>query len=85
MVMCSNTMYSRIYSTGWIRSFTKRNKISFGSMCGERSDVNENVVDDWKTKLPTICKGYSLNDIFNMDETGLFYRDTARKTFHFKG
>lgn len=79
------TADSHIYSTGWLRSFIKRNNITFGSMCGERSDVNEKVVEDWKHKLATICEGYSQNDIFNMDETGLFYRDSARKTFHFKG
>jgi len=37
------------------------------------------VVDDWWDKLPTMCEGYSHTEIFNMDETGLFYWDSARQ------
>lgn len=72
-------------STGWLASFLKRHNIVFGSMTGERGDVNINVVDSWKSKLPTLCDGYQAADIFNMDETGLFYRDTTTKSFHTKG
>jgi hypothetical protein len=42
-------------------------------MSGER-DVDDAVVSDWLTKLPSICEGYEPKDIFNMDETGLFYQ-----------
>jgi hypothetical protein len=43
-------------------------------MSGERGDVDDAVVSDWLTKLPSICEGYEPKDIFKMDETGLFYR-----------
>lgn len=54
-------------------------------MSGERGDVNVNSVADWKEKHKDICKGYQPKDILKLDETGLFYRDTSRKPFHFKG
>ena len=54
-------------------------------MSGERGDVNQKTVTDWKSKIPNLCEGYDHGDIFNMDETGLFYKDTTKNTFHLKG
>lgn len=72
-------------SNGWLESFRKRHNISFGLMSGERGDVNTDTVNDWKEKLKLICKGYEPKNIFNMDETGLFFRETTRKTLFVKG
>jgi hypothetical protein len=72
-------------SKGWLECFKHRNNVAFGTMSGERGDVNVESVEDWKKKLPNLCEGYDQKDIFNMDETGLFFKDTSRKTFHFKG
>jgi len=60
-------------SNGWPSLFFNRHNIVFGKMSGER-DVDDAVVSDWLTKLPSICEGYEPKDIFNMDETGLFYQ-----------
>lgn len=72
-------------SNGWLESFRKRHNISFGLMSGERGDVNTDTVKDWREKLKLICKGYEPQNIFNMDETGLFFRETTRKTLFVKG
>ncbi|KAK3104668.1 hypothetical protein FSP39_007460 [Pinctada imbricata] len=72
-------------SNGWLESFLKRNGISFGTQSGERGDVDIDTVADWKLKLSTIIQDYDLENVFNMDETGLFFKDTTRKTFYFKG
>ncbi len=72
-------------SNGWLDAFVKRHNIVFGLMSGESGDVDEKVVSDWKEKLPELCKGYAPCDIFNMDETILFYRASSNKTFHLKG
>ena len=71
-------------SKGWLQSFVKRNNVAFGTMSGERGDVKDETVKNWKKTLPKLCEGYAEKDIFNMDESGLFFRDTVRKTFHFK-
>lgn len=72
-------------SNGWLDSFVKRNNIVFGSQSGERGDVDCNVIEKWHDQLKTLCQGYKEEDIFNMDESGIFFRDTTKKTFHLKG
>ena len=48
-------------------------------LSGEAVDVNQDVIDAWVECLPTICKGYDSKDIFNADETGLFYRTLSNR------
>ena len=43
------------------------------------------VVTDWIEKLNEICEGYEDRNIYNADETGLFYRIMPNKTLCFKG
>ena len=54
-------------------------------MTGERGDIDTTTVDDCKKNLPALCEGYWPEDIINMDETGLFFRETTNKSFHAKG
>jgi hypothetical protein len=54
-------------------------------MSGERGDVKNETMEEWLDKLPAVCSGYSPENIFNMDETGLFYRATTKNTYHIKG
>ena len=61
-------------SNGWIESFRKRHGISFNVISGESASVPENVCDDWKEKLLELISGYEQKDVYNMDETGVFYR-----------
>ena len=78
-----NTVFKA--SNGWLESFLKRHNIVFKTMSGERGDVDDSVCEDWKKKLPDICEGYEPKDIFNMDETGVFFRAGKRTTFVVKG
>ncbi|KAK3087436.1 hypothetical protein FSP39_005888 [Pinctada imbricata] len=72
-------------SNGWLESFIKRNNIVFRTKSGESADVDNSVVEDWKTKLPELLNSYDPKDVFNMDETGLFYRDSGNKSYVVKG
>ena len=57
-----------------------RNDITFEcvyTLSGEAADMSESVVEDWGRRLESACKGFQLRDIFNADETGLFYRLTS--------
>ena len=38
----------------------------------------------FETRLPTILSNYSLADIYNVDEFGLFYQALSSKTMYFK-
>jgi hypothetical protein len=59
-------------STGWLESWRSRFSIGFFKVCGESADVDDNVVDDFRSKIGKIVEGYKAEDIFNADETGLF-------------
>jgi len=63
----------------------KRNGICFKTVSGESGDVNVQEADDWKIKLLQLIKSKNPKDIFNADETGLFYRCTPDKTLAYKG
>lgn len=71
-------------SNGWLQNFKKRNEVVFRKICGESGSVNEQVCDDWKDKLAELTTGYDPEDIFNADETGLFYKCLPDKTLSFK-
>jgi hypothetical protein len=72
-------------SNGWLGKFTKRNNIVFNILSGEAADVSTETVTDWKKRLNNLCKDYSAEDIFNCDETGLFWRAIPSKSLTFKG
>ena len=71
-------------SNGWLESFNCQNIIVLKTMSGERGDVKPEVVSDWLQRLPALLEGYELSNVFNKDETGLFYRDTTRRTYTLK-
>ena len=55
-------------------------------MQGESKDVNQYDVKEWHSSvLPRILKEYQPKDIFNADETGLFYKLLPNKTYTYKG
>jgi len=48
--------------------------------------VNRDVCNQWTEDLPALLQGYSPDDIFNADESGLFYyKCLPNKTFALKG
>ncbi|XP_071497551.1 tigger transposable element-derived protein 6-like [Diadema antillarum] len=73
-------------SIGWLQRFKERHGIQQLRVCGESAGVNEEIVGRWKDEtLPTLIGHYAPRDIFNADETGLFYRMTPDKTLAYKG
>nr|XP_006006176.1 PREDICTED: tigger transposable element-derived protein 4-like [Latimeria chalumnae] len=60
---------------GWLSRWKTRQNIVLKREHGERQDADHSYATDWiKHALPAIIAEYSPNDIFNADETGLFYR-----------
>lgn len=72
-------------SNGWLDRFKRRHNITFQAACGESKSVSDETVEEWKSRLPSLCEGYSAEDIFNMDETGVFFRALPDKTLAIKG
>ncbi|GFT71785.1 tigger transposable element-derived protein 6 [Trichonephila clavipes] len=71
-------------SEGRLTNFKKRNGIVFKKMCGESSSVDINVCSKWQNSLSDLIKEYETRNIFNTDETGLFFKCLPEKTFSFK-
>jgi hypothetical protein len=70
---------------GWIQRFKRRHNIVSGTKSGEASDVKLEDVEDWLLKKwPQLRKGYEDKDIFNTDETGLFYKCIPASSLRFK-
>lgn len=72
-------------SNGWIDRFKKRHNIVYNTVCGESRSVDGATVEDWKNRLPSLVQEYEPRNIFNADETGLFYNLLPSKTLSFRG
>ncbi|XP_060570902.1 tigger transposable element-derived protein 6-like [Ruditapes philippinarum] len=72
-------------SKGWLNRFRDRHNISFQTVCGESGSVSSETVQQWKDKVPDMIKGYDKCDIYNMDETGLYFRALPDKTLCVRG
>jgi len=67
-------------SNGWLEKFNSRNAISSRVISGESGDLDINTVSLWMQSLPTLIAGYDLSNVFNCDETGLFWRGIPDRT-----
>jgi hypothetical protein len=73
-------------SNGWLEKFQKRHSIVFKSVQGEEGTVDVGALNDWQTSaLRNQLKDYEAKDVFNLDETGLFWKLLPNKTMAFKG
>jgi hypothetical protein len=74
-----------VCSAGWIARFKLRHNISFWKVSGEASSVNSDTTTEWLTAVwPNVREGFAANDIFNAEETGIFFRLTLDRTLKFK-
>lgn len=71
-------------SDGWLQKWRRRHNISFKCISGESADVSQESVDQFLQKLPTMLLGYKPEDIYNADESGLYFRALPDKTLAFK-
>ena len=62
------------YSNGWLEWFKKRHGILLHKVYGESNEVNLAHVEKSREELRCIISKYELSDVYNIDETGLFYR-----------
>jgi hypothetical protein len=62
-------------SNGWLTRFKERNGLKEVKRHGEAASANADTVEKERKRIQELIKryGYRLRDVFNMDETGLFY------------
>jgi DDE superfamily endonuclease/Tc5 transposase DNA-binding domain/Fission yeast centromere protein N-terminal domain len=77
-----------IFSHGWLTRFKKRNNLQRFRLHGESGSVDQTSIDDLLPIIKTVTNEYAWEDIYNMDETGLFFRlepDTTLATQRLNG
>ena len=69
-------------SNGWFDRFRKRYNLKNHKICGESGGVNEEVIVDWlRDSFYPLLKSYNMTDIYNVDETALFYELLPGRTY----
>lgn len=72
-------------SDGWLSKFKSRHSLVFKAVVGESGSVTEEQIGDWtQIQLPALLAEFKEEDIFNLDETGLYWRLLPDKTLTFK-
>ena len=72
-------------SDGFFSRSNRRNNVQMVTSHGTASSVDQEIVKDWKKKLTLITKNYDNEDIYNLDELGLFYDLLPSKSYILKG
>lgn len=71
-------------TNGWLSNFKKsRHNLVFKKINGESANVKEGICDNWKLKLQDLYE-YDSKNVFNTDETELFFKCLPDQTFTFK-
>lgn len=73
-------------SQGWMDRFKHRHSIVFKGNQGEAAEIDLKALGDWQQDvLRETISHLSADDVFNVDETGLFWQVLPNKTLAFKG
>ncbi len=67
-------------SNGWPGRFQERHNITSKSICGESGIVDTSIISRFKSQFANKLKEHDNKNIFNCDETRLFYRQSQFKT-----
>jgi Tc5 transposase DNA-binding domain len=67
-------------SNGWLANFKTRNGLKQHRIHGQSGDAQMTGIEERMQILQTKISGYNYDDVYNMDETGLFYNFAPDKT-----
>ena len=68
-------------SNGWLDRWKRKHNIKRMTISSESGDVSGVTVASWKERLPDIVAGYGSEDIWNLDESGVFWQALPDKGF----
>ena len=73
-------------SNGWLYKWkkiynVKQLKVKQLKVSGESGDVDGGTVDAWKERPPELVQGFCSDDIWNMDEMGVFWKALPDRGF----
>ena len=61
-------------TNGWLEKWKRRYNVRKVTVSGESGDVSGVTVSAWKVRLPEILRGYDKKNVYNLDETGCFWK-----------
>ena len=64
-------------SEGWLDRVKRHLGIHGRQLSGEAASINKVVVTNWMKQIPELIEGYDPKDVFNSDETGLYYKQST--------
>ena len=68
------------FSNGWIQKFKRCNNIHKYHLHGKANSASLETLSEERNKLWEILKNYPLENIFNINEMGLFFHMTLNQT-----
>ena len=68
-------------SEHWAKNFITRNNLRSLFLHGEAESVDDQAIASGMAAVRKECEEYEIDFIFNVDETGLFYRVLPRRTY----
>jgi len=72
-------------SNGWVSTFKDWHSLVFKKLAGESAEVSVESTDAWLESRPSLLGGYEPRDVYNADETGLFFNVLPDRTLGYKG
>ena len=72
-------------SNGWLESFKKQHNLHHMAIAGEDGDVKDETIESWNERVREITRGWKPEDVWNMDETGSFWRGLPETSLNEKG
>ena len=73
-------------SNGWLESFKRLHNIcNMQTVAGEEGGVNPDTIQSWNERAREITRGWNPSDVWNMDQTGSFWRGLPEKSLSGKG
>lgn len=70
---------------GWVARFKTRHAITSQKNCGEANKVSEQTATEWLNNFKIVLERYRPEDVWNFDESGIFYNLQPDRTLHVKG
>lgn len=64
---------SLAFSKGWLFNFQRRRSLKARRMHGEAGSVSATAVEEGRSALQQVISDYNVQDVYNLDETALFY------------
>jgi hypothetical protein len=68
-------------SEHWVKRFVTRNQLASVRLHGEAGSVDPGAIASQLATLATICADYEQDNIYNVDETGLYYKLLPRRSY----